>query len=59
MIISNRLQALREEKESLSRRHRKAYRSASVLHLPRGNGHTVPAIETLEKMAKALEIPMH
>jgi hypothetical protein len=23
------------------------------------NGHTVPAIETLEKMARALEIPMY
>ena len=23
------------------------------------NGHTVPAIETLEKMARALEVPMY
>jgi transcriptional regulator with XRE-family HTH domain len=23
------------------------------------NGHTVPAIETMEKMARALEIPMY
>jgi len=24
-----------------------------------GNGHTVPAIETLEKMARALEVPLY
>ena len=23
------------------------------------NGHTVPAIETLEKIARALEVPLH
>jgi transcriptional regulator with XRE-family HTH domain len=23
------------------------------------NGHTVPAVETLEKLARALEVPMH
>jgi transcriptional regulator with XRE-family HTH domain len=31
-----------------------------VLYLPRvENGHTVPAIETLEKMARALEVPLY
>jgi len=30
------------------------------MHISRGReGHTVPAIETLEKMARALELPLY
>jgi hypothetical protein len=30
-----------------------------MLHFTRGNGHTVPAISTLEKLARALEVPLY
>jgi hypothetical protein len=30
-----------------------------MLHFSVENGHTVPAIETFEKMARALEIPLY
>jgi transcriptional regulator with XRE-family HTH domain len=30
-----------------------------VLYISRGNGHTVPAIETLEKLARAFEVPLY
>jgi transcriptional regulator with XRE-family HTH domain len=59
MIIGERLRALREEKKF----------SQGVIEERTGllrcyisrveNGHTVPAVETLEKFARALEVPMY
>ncbi len=41
------------------RGHRKAHWPSPLLHLPRRHGHTVPSVETLEKMARALEVPLY
>ena len=59
MIIGERLRELREEKKF----------SQGVVEERTGllrcyisrveNGHTVPAVETLEKFARALEVPMY
>ena len=59
MFIGERLRALREEKKF----------SQGVIEKRTGllrcyisrveNGHTVPAVETLEKFARALEVPMY
>ena len=59
MIIGERLRALREEKKF----------SQGIIEKRTGlircyisrveNGHTVPAVETLEKFARALEVPMY
>ena len=59
MIIGERLRALREEKKF----------SQGVIEKRTGllrcyisrveNGHTVPSVETLEKFARALEVPMY
>jgi transcriptional regulator with XRE-family HTH domain len=59
MIIGDRLRAIREEKK-LSQgdiETRTGLRRCYVSRVE--NGHTVPAVETLEKFARALEIPMH
>jgi transcriptional regulator with XRE-family HTH domain len=45
--------------ESFTRRHRKANRTFAIYISRVENGHTVPAIETLEKMARSLEVPMY
>ena len=59
MIISDRLRALREEK-NLSQGDIEKRTGLLRCYISRvENGHTVPAIETLEKMARALEIPMY
>src|SRR5258708_3058917 len=59
MIIGDRLRALREEKE-LSQGDIEKRTGLLRCYISRvENGHTVPAIETLEKMARALEIPMY
>jgi transcriptional regulator with XRE-family HTH domain len=59
MIISDRLRALREEKK-LSQGDIEKKTGLLRCYISRvENGHTVPAIETLEKMARALEIPMY
>src|SRR5277367_3052405 len=59
MIIGDRLKAIREQKK-LSQGD--IERSTGLLrcYISRvENGHTVPAIETLEKLARAMEIPMY
>jgi len=59
MIIGDRLRLLREEKK-LSQgdiEHRTGLLRCYISRVE--NGHTVPAIETLEKMARALEVPMY
>jgi transcriptional regulator with XRE-family HTH domain len=59
MIIGDRLRALREEKK-LSQGDIEKRTGLLRCYISRvENGHTVPAIETLEKMARSLEIPMY
>ena len=59
MIIGERLRALREEKK-FSQGDIEKKTGLLRCYISRvENGHTVPAIETLEKMARALEIPMY
>ena len=59
MIIGDRLRALREEK-SLSQGDIEKRAGLLRCYISRvENGHTVPAIETLEKMARALEVPVY
>ena len=59
MIIGDRLRALREEKK-LSQGDIEKRTGLLRCYISRvENGHTVPAIETLEKMARALEVPMY
>ena len=59
MIIGDRLRDLREAKQ-LSQGDIEKRTGLLRCYLSRvENGHTVPAIETLEKMARALEVPMY
>jgi transcriptional regulator with XRE-family HTH domain len=59
MIIGDRLRELREGKK-LSQGDIEKRTGLLRCYISRvENGHTVPAIETLEKMARALEIPMY
>jgi transcriptional regulator with XRE-family HTH domain len=59
MIIADRLRALREEKK-LSQGDIEKRTGLLRCYISRvENGHTVPAIETLEKLARALEVPLY
>src|SRR5271170_5945172 len=59
MVIGDRLRELREEKK-LSQGHIEKRTGLLRCYISRvENGHTVPAVATLEKMARALEIPMY
>ena len=59
MVIADRLRALREEK-SLSQGDIEKRTGLLRCYISRvENGHTVPAIETLEKMARAMEVPLY
>jgi transcriptional regulator with XRE-family HTH domain len=59
MLISDRLRALREQKQ-LSQGDVEKRTGLLRCYISRvENGHTVPAIETLQKMARALEVPMY
>jgi transcriptional regulator with XRE-family HTH domain len=59
MIIGDRLRELREAKK-LSQGDIEKRTGLLRCYISRvENGHTVPAIETLEKMARALEVPMY
>jgi len=59
MVIGNRLKELRESKE-LSQGDIEKRTGLLRCYISRvENGHTVPAVLTLEKMARALEIPMY
>jgi transcriptional regulator with XRE-family HTH domain len=59
MVIGDRLRALREEK-SLSQGDIEKRTGLLRCYISRvENGHTVPAIETLEKVARALEVPLY
>ena len=59
MIISDRLRALREQR-NLSQGHIERRTGLLRCYLSRvENGHTVPSVETLEKIARALEVPLY
>jgi transcriptional regulator with XRE-family HTH domain len=59
MVISDRLRTLREQKH-LSQGDIEKRTGLLRCYISRvENGHTVPAIETLEKMARAMEVPLY
>lgn len=59
MIIGDRLRILRENKK-LSQGDIEKRTGLLRCYISRvENGHTVPAIETLEKLARAMEIPLY
>jgi transcriptional regulator with XRE-family HTH domain len=59
MVIGDRLKGLRESK-NLSQGDIEKRTGLLRCYISRvENGHTVPAVSTLEKMARALEVPMY
>jgi transcriptional regulator with XRE-family HTH domain len=59
MLIGDRLKALRDQKK-LSQGDIEKRTGLQRVYISRvENGHTVPSIETLEKFARALEVPMY
>jgi transcriptional regulator with XRE-family HTH domain len=59
MVIGDRLRALREEKK-FSQGEIEKRTGMLRCYISRVEcGHTVPAVETLEKFARALEVPMY
>ena len=59
MIIDDRLRVLREEKQFSQGEIEKRTGLLRCYISRVENGHTVPAVETLEKFARALEVPMY
>lgn len=59
MFVGERLKALREHKTMSQGDVEKATGLLRVYISRVENGHTVPSIETLEKFARALEVPMY
>ena len=59
MVIGDRLRALREEKQFSQGEVEKRTGLLRAYVSRVENGHTVPAVETLEKFARALEVPMY
>src|SRR2546422_2688002 len=59
MLLADRIRAIREAKKlsqgDIEKRSRLLRPYLSRIE----NGHTVPSIETLEKMSRALEIPLY
>ena len=59
MLIGDRLRAIREEKK-LSQGDIEKRTGLFRCYVSRvENGHTVPAVETIEKFARALEVPIY
>ncbi len=59
MLISDRLRSIRVEK-NLSQGDIEKRTGLLRCYVSRvENGHTVPAVETIEKFARALEVPIH
>jgi transcriptional regulator with XRE-family HTH domain len=59
VVIADRLRELRENKK-LSQGDIEKRTGLLRCYVSRvENGHTVPAVETLEKMARALEVPLY
>ena len=59
MVIGDRLRALREEKKITQGEVEKRTGLLRAYVSRVEHGHTVPAIETLEKFARALEVPLY
>jgi transcriptional regulator with XRE-family HTH domain len=59
MIIGDRIRTMREEKKLSQGDIEKRTRLLRCYISRVENGHTVPAIETLEKIARALECPLY
>jgi transcriptional regulator with XRE-family HTH domain len=59
MVIGERLRALREQKKFSQGEVEKRTGLLRCYISRVENGHTVPAVETLEKFAHALEVPMY
>jgi transcriptional regulator with XRE-family HTH domain len=59
MIIGDRIRSLREEKK-LSQGDIEKRTGLLRCYISRvENGHTVPALDTIEKIARALEVPLY
>lgn len=59
MLVGDRLRELREQK-NLSQGHIEKRTGLLRCYVSRvENGHTVPSLDTLEKWARALEIPLY
>ena len=59
MLIGDRLRALREQKH-LSQGHIEKRTGLLRCYVSRvENGHTVPSVSTLEKWARALDVPLY
>jgi transcriptional regulator with XRE-family HTH domain len=59
LIIADRLKAIREQK-NMSQGDIEKKTGLLRCYISRvENGHTVPAIDTLEKLARAMEVPMY
>lgn len=59
MVIGDRLKTLRESKKFSQGEIEKRTGLLRCYISRVENGHTVPAIDTLEKLARALEVPMY
>jgi len=59
LVIGEKLKALREQKNLSQGDIEKRTGLMRCYISPVENGHTVPAIETLEKVARALEVPIY
>jgi len=59
MIIGDRLRVLREDKKFSQGEIEKRTGLLRCYISRVENGHTVPAVETLEKFARALEVPLY
>ena len=59
MVIGDRLRALREEKKFTQGEIEKRTGLVRAYISRVEHGHTVPAVETLEKFARALEMPLY
>jgi transcriptional regulator with XRE-family HTH domain len=59
MVIEDRLRPLREEKKFSQGGIEKRAGLLRCYISRVENGHTVPFIETLEKLARALEVPLY
>jgi len=59
MVIGDRLRELREQKKFSQGEIEKRTGLLRCYISRVENGHTVPAVETLEKFARALEVPMY
>jgi transcriptional regulator with XRE-family HTH domain len=59
MVIGDKLRTLRDEK-NLSQGDIEKRTGLLRCYISRvENGHTIPSVDTLEKMARALEVPMY